>query len=178
MVLLQIASFLFVDGIQPFLAASSPCGNLQNYFLKIFDLGPLMPKIYSWKIGNCTKSPISRVVWQIDRRCLGLPGGFRGWPIKWNHAKCCAMATKFGLGSEIQSPTGLVLSQLCGWLYRLLLRSPVTVSTFYIHSFLLSVNNTTVFMSDATITNFLTILLCSMTKAFWQRCFTITLHWQ
>ena len=26
----------------------------------------------------CTKSPISRLVWQIDRRCLGLPGGFRG----------------------------------------------------------------------------------------------------
>ena len=38
------------------------------------------------------------------------PWGFRGWPIQWNHAKCCgptlvAMATKFGLGAEIQSPT-------------------------------------------------------------------------
>ena len=42
----------------------------------------LLPKI-------CTKSPITRLVWQIDRRCLGLPGGFRGWPIQWNHAKCC-----------------------------------------------------------------------------------------
>jgi len=41
------------------------------------------------KICNCTKSPISRLVWQIDRRCLHLPGGFRGWPIQWNHAKCC-----------------------------------------------------------------------------------------
>jgi len=41
------------------------------------------------KICNCTKSPISRLVWQIDRRCLGLLGGFRGWPIKWNYAKCC-----------------------------------------------------------------------------------------
>ena len=45
---------------------------------------------------------------------MGLPAGFRGWPIQWNHAiaKCCgptlvAMATKFGLGAEIQSPTGL-----------------------------------------------------------------------
>ena len=47
-----------------------------------FDLGPLTPKI-------CTKLPISRLVWQIDRRCLGLLGGFRGWPIQWNHAKCC-----------------------------------------------------------------------------------------
>jgi len=43
---------------------------------------PLTPKI-------CTKLPISRFVWQIDRRCLGLPGSFRGWPIQWNHAKCC-----------------------------------------------------------------------------------------
>jgi len=42
----------------------------------------LLPKI-------CTKSPISRLVWQIDRRCLGLLGGFWGWPIQWNHAKCC-----------------------------------------------------------------------------------------
>ena len=38
----------------------------------------------------CTKLPINRLVWQIDRRCLGLPGGFRGWPIQWNHAKCGA----------------------------------------------------------------------------------------
>ena len=31
---------------------------------------------------------ITRLVWHIDRRCLGLPGGFRWWPIQWNHAKC------------------------------------------------------------------------------------------
>ena len=37
----------------------------------------------------CTKSPITQLVWHIDRRCLGLLGGFRGWPIQWNHAKCC-----------------------------------------------------------------------------------------
>jgi len=43
----------------------------------------LLPKM-------CTKSPVSRLVWQIDRRCLGLPWGFRGWPIQWNHAKCAA----------------------------------------------------------------------------------------
>jgi len=79
---LQIASFLFLDGIEPFLAVSSPCGTLQNCFSSIFDLGPLMPKI-------CTKSPISRRVWQINRRCLSLPGDFRGWPIQCNHAKCC-----------------------------------------------------------------------------------------
>jgi len=45
----------------------------------------LLPKI-------CTKSPISRLVWQIDWRCLDLPGGFRWWPIQWNHAKCCGTA--------------------------------------------------------------------------------------
>ena len=61
----------------------------------------LLPKI-------CTKSPISGLVCQVDQRCLGLPRGFRGWPIQWNHPKCCgAMSTKFGLGTEIQSPTGL-----------------------------------------------------------------------
>ena len=62
----------------------------------------LLPKI-------CTKSPITRLVWQTDRSCLHLLGGFRGWPIQWNHAKCCgadpcchgnAMATTFALGVE------------------------------------------------------------------------------
>jgi len=52
----------------------------------IFDLGLLTPKIYSPKF--CTKSLISRLLWQIDRRCLGLLGGFRGWPIQQNHAQC------------------------------------------------------------------------------------------
>ena len=42
----------------------------------------LLPKIW-------TKLPISRLVWQIDWRCLGLLGGFRRWPIQRNHAKCC-----------------------------------------------------------------------------------------
>ena len=68
-----------------FLAISSPCSTLQNFFLDFWFRPPnaqnLLPNI-------CTKSPISRLVWQIDRRCLGLPGGFRRWPIPWNHAKC------------------------------------------------------------------------------------------
>ena len=48
-----------------------------------------------------------------DRReMFGPTGGFRGWPIQSNHAKCCgptlvAIATKFELGAEIQLPTGL-----------------------------------------------------------------------
>jgi len=65
----------------------------------------LLPKI-------CTKSPISRPVWQIDRRCLGLPGGFRDGRFNGTVQNVVgpipvAMATKFGLGAEIQSPTGL-----------------------------------------------------------------------
>jgi len=63
----------------------------------------------------CTKSPISRLVWQTDRWCLGLPGGSRGWPIQWNHAKCCG-AYHCCHGNEIwamredPSPYRLVLS--------------------------------------------------------------------
>ena len=49
---------------------------LYKSFSSIFDSGPLNPKIYCPKFG--TKSPISRLEWQIDRKCLGLLGGFRG----------------------------------------------------------------------------------------------------
>jgi len=69
-----------------FLAVSSPCGTLQNVVLRFFYLGPLLPKIYSPKFAQ---NRLSRLVWQIDWRCLGLPGGFRGWLIQWNRAKCC-----------------------------------------------------------------------------------------
>jgi len=67
-------------------------------FSSIFDLGPLTPKI-------CTKSPITRLVWQIGRRCLGLPRGFRGWPIQWNHTKCCG-ADRCCHGNEIWARRG------------------------------------------------------------------------
>ena len=53
-----------------------------DFWCKPSNAQNLLPKI-------CTKSPISRPVWQIDRRCSGLPGGFRGWLIQWNGAKCC-----------------------------------------------------------------------------------------
>jgi len=46
---------------------------------------PPKPKIYCPKFG--TKSPISQFVWQRDRKCFGLLGGFRGCLIQWNHAK-------------------------------------------------------------------------------------------
>jgi len=75
---------------------------------------PLTPKIYSQ---NLHKIAYKSDCIYVDRRCLDLPGGFRGWPIQWNQPKCSgaplvAMATKFGLGAEIQSPTGLFPS-LC-----------------------------------------------------------------
>jgi len=68
-----------------------------DFWFRPLNAQNLLPKI-------CTKSPISRLAWHIERRCLGLPGGFRRWPIQWNHAKCCGAdpcchATKFGLGA-------------------------------------------------------------------------------
>ena len=35
------------------------------------------------------KSPITRIVRQIGRRCFDLLWDFRGWPIQCNHAKSC-----------------------------------------------------------------------------------------
>ena len=76
----------------------------------IFDLRPLTPKIGSPKFDQ--KSPITRLLWQIHQRCLSLIGGIRGWPIQWNHTKCCG-ANPCCHGNEIwarrgvQSHTGL-----------------------------------------------------------------------
>ena len=76
-VLLQIASSFFVSRWNRAIFWPSVLHvALYKTFSSIFDLGPLNPKIYSPKFG--TKSPISRLVWQIDRKCLGLVGGFRG----------------------------------------------------------------------------------------------------
>jgi len=91
--LLQIASsFLFLDGIEPFFGRQfSPWHSTKRCSLT-FDLGPLSPKIYCptfVKFAQNYKLPISQLVWQIDRRCLGLLGGFRGWLIEWNQATCC-----------------------------------------------------------------------------------------
>ena len=83
----------------------------------IFDLDPLTPKIYSPKTKICTKSPISRLVWQIDRRCLAYQGVFGDGRFKGTVQSVVgpilvAMATKFRLGAEIQSPTGLLYVHL------------------------------------------------------------------
>jgi len=75
-----------------------------------FDLGPLTPRNLLPKI--CTKLPISRLVWQIDRRCLGLQGlfgdgQFSGTMQNVVGPTLVAITTKFGLGAEIQLPTAL-----------------------------------------------------------------------
>jgi len=108
--------FCFSMESSHFLAVISPCAPLQNFFFDFWFRLPnaqhLLPKI-------CTKSPISRLVWQIDQRCLGLPGGFRRWLIQRNHAKCCG-AEPCCHGNKIWARRGdpvayrlvLVLSQL------------------------------------------------------------------
>jgi len=63
------------------------------YNMLLFDFWFRSPNVQNLLPKICTNSPISRLVWQIDRRCLHLPGGFRWWPIQWNHAKCCGADT-------------------------------------------------------------------------------------
>jgi len=86
---LQIASsFLFLDKSSHFFGRQFSMNPSTKLFFFDFWFRPpnsqnLLPKF-------AKKSPISRLVWQIDRRCLHLPGGFRGWPIQRNYVKCCA----------------------------------------------------------------------------------------
>jgi len=70
-----------------FLAVSSPCALCKTVFFDVWFRPPKAQNLLPQILG--TKSPISQLVWQIDRRCLGLPVCFQGWPIQWNHAKCC-----------------------------------------------------------------------------------------
>jgi len=89
----------------------------------IFALGPLTPKIDSPKFEITQKWPISRLVWQIDRRCLGRPGSFRGWPIQWNHAKCCG-ADPCCHGNEILARRGDIVAYRLVYLHPCLSLSP------------------------------------------------------
>jgi len=87
----------------------------------------LLPKIWS-------KSTISWLVWQIDRRCFGLPGGFWGWPIQSNHVKCCGADScchgneEFRLGADIKTPSGLLLL-LSKNIFKVMLRQPAVART-------------------------------------------------
>jgi len=83
---LQIdSSFLFLDGIEPFWPSFLHVALYKTLFFD-FWFRPLTPKLYSQNFG---KKSITGLVWQIDRRCLDILGGFQGWPIQWNHTKCC-----------------------------------------------------------------------------------------
>ena len=101
---LQIDSFLFLDGIEPFFGRQFSMTPSTRRRSLIFDLGPVMPKIDFPKFAK--KSPISRLVWQINRRCLHLPGvfgdgRFNGTIQNVVGPTLVVMATKFGLGAEI-----------------------------------------------------------------------------
>ena len=82
---LQIAiiasSFLFLDGIEPFFGRQFPMTRSAKLVSLIFDLGPIKPKIYSPKLHKIAYNSACMAD-GLDRRCLGLPGGFRGWLIQ------------------------------------------------------------------------------------------------
>ena len=98
------SSFFLVLGL------SSPWPIYKTLFLHFWfrprpNAQNLLPKI-------CTKSPITRLVRQINRRRLGLPGffgddRFNGTIQNVVGPTLVAMGTTFWLGAEIQSPTGL-----------------------------------------------------------------------
>jgi len=127
-----VSSFLFFDGIEPFFGRQFSMTPLQNYFIRYFLFRPITPNIYSPKLHKIAYNSAC----MADRpEMFGPTGGFRGWPIQWNHAKCCgptlvAMATKFGLGAEIQSPTGLFFFFFFLFLFSLLsdFRNPKDLS--------------------------------------------------
>ena len=100
---------LFFYGIEQFLGCQFTMTPSTKRCSYIFDLGPSCPKFTPQNLHK------TRPVRQTDRRCLGLPGGFRGWPIQWNHTKCCG-ADPCCHGNEIwtrQSPTGLLMCVCC-----------------------------------------------------------------
>jgi len=93
---LQIASsFCFSVESSHFLAVISPCGTTKLFSL-IFGLGPLTPKIYS---------PI------FYGKCVMTAGAICALKDLHVGLTLVAVATKFGLGAEIQSPTGLFLQK-------------------------------------------------------------------
>jgi len=104
---IQIASFLFLGEIEPYLGRQFFMTPSTKRCSLIFDLGPLAPKIYSPKFAK--KSPISLA----DVPEIFAPNGvfgdgwFNGTMQNVVRPTLVAMATKFGLGAEIQSPTGL-----------------------------------------------------------------------
>jgi len=98
--LLEIdSSFLFLDGIQPFFGCHLSMWHSTKCCSSIFDLAPLMPKIYSPKLLAIT------LHYHFATRgravvTAALPGESR-------QSTKLRPLLNFGLGVEIQSPTGL-----------------------------------------------------------------------
>jgi len=65
------SSFLFLDGIEP-------CLHVPLYKTLVFDFWFRPPNAQNLLPIICTKSPISRLVWQLDRRLFGTNRGFSG----------------------------------------------------------------------------------------------------
>ena len=76
-----------------------------RYKTFFFDFWFRLPNAQNWPPKFGLKSPISQLVWQLDRRCLYLPGAFLGWPIQWNHVQCCG-ADPCCHGNEIWARRG------------------------------------------------------------------------
>jgi len=98
--LLQIASsFLFLDGIEPFLAIGSQCGTLRN----------VCPKFTSKKLHKIAY----KLACMTDRPDMSAyhgvfgDGRFNGTMQNVVGPTLVAMAMKFALGAKIKSPTGL-----------------------------------------------------------------------
>jgi len=106
---IQIASFSFLDGIEPFLDRQFTMTALQKVFLH-FWFRPLSPKFTPQ---NLHKIAYNSACTTDRPEMFGPTRGFSGMaasmdPCTMLRGRPLLMATKFGLGAEIQSPTGLL----------------------------------------------------------------------
>jgi len=115
----------------------------KNYITLFFDFWFRRRNAQNLLHQICTKSPISRLVWQIDRRCFGLTGGFQGWQIQWNHAKCCE-ADPCCHGNEIWARRGDLVA------YRLVTIIITIITAFSIQKLLVRPNRNLCLLSGWT----------------------------
>jgi len=95
--------FLVFHGIEPVFGRHFSICPSTKLCSSIFDLGPLRPKIYSPNLHKIAHKSACMAAIGLDRRCLGR--AFRGWPIQWNHGKCCGADPCFH-GNEIWARRG------------------------------------------------------------------------
>ena len=94
-----------MHGIEPFFGRRFSMLHSTKLFSSIFDLSPLTPKIYSTKI--FLHKIAYKSACMADRPQMFGPtrGEGWGWPIQWNHAKCCG-ADPCCHGNEIWARRG------------------------------------------------------------------------